>query len=88
MLKKVKAYVKNWENSYGNSDIFLRQVFSCLPQVFNAFLPQAWIKLGASRKKHIISHVKHTFFRLDPTFIKACGKKMSELPIDQFLTQA
>ena len=64
MLKKVEACGKNLSNSCSNSEIFLRQVFSCLPQELNELLPQAWIKLGASWKKHIFSHVKHTFFRL------------------------
>ena len=48
---------------------FLRQFFSCLPQAFDEFLPQIWIKLGTSRKKHIFSHIKHTFSDLPQVFI-------------------
>ena len=64
MLKKLEACGKNLSNSCRNSEIFLWQVFSYLPQAFNELLSQTWIKLGASRKKHIFSYVKHTFFRL------------------------
>ena len=64
-----------------NSEIFVGHPFYCLPQAFNEFLPQAWIKLAEKSQKVVFYIWKNMLFPTCSKFysgLRQAGKKLSQ----------